>query len=135
VYITAVNNKYNFQAVAMAESVEAPRPGRVAGEGGGMEGLKFKHQRIDSGGGGRGYIYIVPKEKIKLFLVVHKSEKLTLMPKQKRPRSYNIYNQLSVFAVALTSSKHANVFFFVFFFTGPYFPSQVEECLFLNTIT
>lgn len=47
-YITAVNNKYNFPAVAAL--VEAAQPGRVVEEGE-MEGLKFKHQRIDSGGG------------------------------------------------------------------------------------
>jgi len=107
-----VNNKYNFPTAAVAASVEALRLGRVAGEGGGMEGLKFKHQRIDSGGGGGGGSrgYIVPKEKRKLFLVVHKSEKLTLMPKQKRRTL--IYNQL--FAVTLTSSKHANVIFIFF---------------------
>lgn len=53
---------------------------------------------------------VVQKEKRKLFLVVvHNSEKLTLMPKPKR-RALIYYNLLSIFVVALTTPKHANVF-------------------------
>lgn len=47
-----MNNKYNFPAaLGLAMAVKPARVVNDDGNEGGMEGLKFKHPRIGSGGG------------------------------------------------------------------------------------
>lgn len=87
--ITAVNNNDNFPAAAL-EARDAGRagdPGTPTHRGRNGVGLCTKHQRgcrRRRRWCGTKKNSVTTKGKKKLFSVVHKSEKLTLMPKQKR---------------------------------------------------